>query len=206
MMDFHDKQELPVIPDPVLMQKALVALDGICYAVPGDPLSDLNHPLHEIFSRIYRISHMGHQLCRTCVNEKNLQILEDCFKSLEELNVLTEVDKKLQLDLLPKPSRYDFQWDGAKFHKFPDGHWGEIYRGIAIATRSHKEDKWAIEVNGGVLNNENMIEYEPMPSNRDDDFLARTRFSLNEAVERAQKFIMGLITREEWEKERTTGE
>jgi hypothetical protein len=35
--------------------------------------------------------------------------------------------------------------------------------------------KWAITRNGAVLNNLNEWEYQPLPSNRDEDFLARTR-------------------------------
>ena len=38
-------------------------------------------------------------------------------------------------------------------------------------------DKWAVRNGGSCLNNEGEWEWEPLPSSRDDDFLARCRFS-----------------------------
>jgi len=37
--------------------------------------------------------------------------------------------------------------------------------------------KWAVRRNGRCLNTDGKWEYEPMPSSRDDEFLARCRFS-----------------------------
>lgn len=38
-------------------------------------------------------------------------------------------------------------------------------------------DKWAVRRHGGCLNREGQYEYEPMPSSRDEAFLARCRFA-----------------------------
>jgi hypothetical protein len=52
------------------------------------------------------------------------------------------------------------------------------------------EDKWVVR-NGGhsCLSNEGLWEYEPLPSNRTDEFKARTRCSLDEAMERATNWL-----------------
>lgn len=45
-------------------------------------------------------------------------------------------------------------------------------------------DLWAVRRRGYVLNREGDFEYEPIPSGRDEEFLARCRFeSIEEAVE-----------------------
>ena len=41
---------------------------------------------------------------------------------------------------------------------------------------------WAVVDTGQCLNRDGEWEYEPLPSNRDDDFMARCRFPLNEAL------------------------
>jgi hypothetical protein len=38
-------------------------------------------------------------------------------------------------------------------------------------------DKWAVRSNGDCLNTSGEWEWEPMPSSRDDEFLARCRFN-----------------------------
>lgn len=43
------------------------------------------------------------------------------------------------------------------------------------------EDSWCIHHCGSCLNTDGEWEYEPMPSNREDDYIARTRYPLNEA-------------------------
>jgi hypothetical protein len=43
------------------------------------------------------------------------------------------------------------------------------------------KDVWAIRCLGECLNQNGEWEWEPSPSNRDEDFLARCRFSLDEA-------------------------
>lgn len=49
------------------------------------------------------------------------------------------------------------------------------------------DDKWAV-VDNGVLNKDLQWEYEPMPSSRTDEFIARTRFdSIDEALRAALK-------------------
>lgn len=47
-------------------------------------------------------------------------------------------------------------------------------------------DSWAVMQGGNVLNNEGEFEYQPMPSSRDEDFLARTRFDFKTAMEKAE--------------------
>lgn len=47
------------------------------------------------------------------------------------------------------------------------------------------EDTWAVRQLGRCLNDEEEWEWEPIPSSRDDEFLARTRWGWREATERA---------------------
>jgi hypothetical protein len=48
------------------------------------------------------------------------------------------------------------------------------------------EDLWAVRRSGGCLNKDGEWEYEPMPSSRDDEFLARCRFATaREAIDAA---------------------
>ena len=51
-------------------------------------------------------------------------------------------------------------------------------------------DKWAVvDVGRLCLNSDGEWEYEPMPSNRDETFLGRCRFSFEEAVALARKVV-----------------
>ena len=60
------------------------------------------------------------------------------------------------------------------------------YPRIAVELRS--EGKWAVVSDGrSVLNSDMEWEFEPMPSHRDDAFIARTRFDLDTAWLLAQK-------------------
>lgn len=43
-------------------------------------------------------------------------------------------------------------------------------------------DLWAVRRHAEVLNRQGSWEWEPLPSNRDDDFLARCRFSTSESA------------------------
>lgn len=45
---------------------------------------------------------------------------------------------------------------------------------------------WVVTNGGAVLNKDGQWEYEPLPSSRTDEFLARTRFTLSEAVKEAR--------------------
>jgi hypothetical protein len=54
---------------------------------------------------------------------------------------------------------------------------------ITVAERD--TGRWAVKGMFGVLNTDGEWEYEPSPSNRDDDFLARCRFTEAEALRRA---------------------
>lgn len=55
----------------------------------------------------------------------------------------------------------------------------------AIFIEDRGNGKWAVSNGCSVLATDGEWEYEPRPSNRDDDFLARTRFTLDEAKRRA---------------------
>jgi len=68
---------------------------------------------------------------------------------------------------------------------------------LKIALRSKKTDNspsyWAIVSRGGLVYNRDMeLEYESSPSNRDDEFIKRTRFTLEEAVDLVGK-IAGVV-------------
>jgi hypothetical protein len=69
---------------------------------------------------------------------------------------------------------------------FPIAYRIEGEEDIKIEARKQRggEIKWVVSNGRGVLNRELEWEWEPMPSNREGDFLARTRFdSVNEAYE-----------------------
>lgn len=58
---------------------------------------------------------------------------------------------------------------------------------ISIEKRS--ENQWCVCVGSGwVLSKEADVMFEPMPSNRTDDFIAATRFTLAQAFEIAERF------------------
>ena len=68
--------------------------------------------------------------------------------------------------------------------------YGIINRVIDVELRNHVENLWVVVVDcSGVLSNDGYVEFEGLPSGRTEDFLRRTRFSLEEALDRARKFI-----------------
>lgn len=51
------------------------------------------------------------------------------------------------------------------------------------------ENRWCVSAFGGtVVDRELQRHYEPMPSNRTEEFIAATRFTLAEAFDIAQRF------------------
>jgi hypothetical protein len=62
----------------------------------------------------------------------------------------------------------------------PSSYRNENYPRLEIKERS--PGMWAICDGGFVLNNESKWEYEPMPSNRIEEFIKRTRFPLETAM------------------------
>lgn len=56
---------------------------------------------------------------------------------------------------------------------------------------SRGDGTWAIKNGGCVLNVDGVWEYEPSPSNRTPEFIARTRFGLAEAMARARSAVEG---------------
>ena len=63
----------------------------------------------------------------------------------------------------------------------------QIAEDIAIEKRG--EGKWCVQAFGGtVVDRDLNRHYEPMPSSRTEEFIAATRFSLDEAFDIAKKF------------------
>lgn len=92
----REKTKLPT-PDPQLMLKCLLALDGMCSGFPDNPLSDLNHPLHKFLADMYAIAHMGSQSCRGCQSgtPQQIEILERTIQDLKSANIC-DVEQKIQ--------------------------------------------------------------------------------------------------------------
>jgi hypothetical protein len=53
---------------------------------------------------------------------------------------------------------------------------------VALELRVRNKGLWVVLWRGDCLNRDLTWEYEPLPSNRSDEFLARTRFTLAEAL------------------------
>jgi hypothetical protein len=66
-----------------------------------------------------------------------------------------------------------------------------------IAVESRGNGAWAVKNFACVLNADGLWEWEPQPSSRDDDFISRTRFSLDEAFTRARSASEHLTDRGE---------
>lgn len=63
---------------------------------------------------------------------------------------------------------------------------------VTVELRSRYDDppRWGVLVAGRALNKSGEIEYEPLPSSRDADFLERTRYdNLPDAIQAAQIYI-----------------
>lgn len=56
-----------------------------------------------------------------------------------------------------------------------------------------EDDSWAVKKMGSVLNREGEWEYEPSPSNRDDEFFARCRFTEAEALRLAKVAVNTVV-------------
>ena len=96
-----------------------------------------------------------------------------------------ETDKITDIEKMKLATRYTF------------------FNGISIEFRD--TDKWAIvDVGGEVLNSENEWEWEPNPSSRTDEFKARTRYTLDDAFDRAIAYI-GPVDMERCRKEGKLG-
>jgi len=59
--------------------------------------------------------------------------------------------------------------------------------GLIIQKRG--TNQWVILYGCSILNANGGWEFEPLPSNRDEEFIARTRFTLDEALGRAEAYI-----------------
>jgi hypothetical protein len=67
---------------------------------------------------------------------------------------------------------------------------------VTIEERSTEDSvrRWAVVRGGSVLNNEGEWEHEPMPSNRDEGFLSRCRYT---TLETACEQIVRWVTKEQ---------
>ena len=65
---------------------------------------------------------------------------------------------------------------------------------VFVEKRNFEKDLWVVKSEGSsaVLNTDGDLEYEMSPSNRSDDFIRRTRFSLDEAWKRGKKLVKKL--------------
>lgn len=59
-------------------------------------------------------------------------------------------------------------------------------------------DAYAVCILGGVVNRDGDLEYEPLPSSRDDAFIARCRFPRDTAVAIAERLESALGGRQLW--------
>lgn len=55
------------------------------------------------------------------------------------------------------------------------------------------DDRWAVTHIGKCFDKDGNSEYEPSPSNRENDFIERTRFPLNEAVALAERVVKTIV-------------
>jgi hypothetical protein len=62
--------------------------------------------------------------------------------------------------------------------------------GGEITVQKRSEGKWAVCQHGFCLNETGQWEFERLPSNRGDDFLARTRFSFDVAMRLASEKVV----------------
>jgi hypothetical protein len=76
------------------------------------------------------------------------------------------------------PDRWDEATNTDKYH------WT-----LTVEQRDPEKDLWAVTDRFECLRADGTSEYEPLPSGREDDFLARTRFPLEEALEIAYKHV-----------------
>jgi len=60
--------------------------------------------------------------------------------------------------------------------------------GEDVFVEKRGENRWCVSVFGTVVDRELQRHYEPMPSSRTEEFIAATRFDLNEAFDIAQRF------------------
>ena len=87
-------------------------------------------------------------------------------------------------------SRFTFFIDEALCRPAGDGGLALLTRSVDVELRDRAGGLWAVVVDGGhVLNAAGGTEHEPLPSSRDDAFLARTRFPLDGALALAEAFI-----------------
>lgn len=110
-------------------------------------------------------------------------------------------------EILTRPTRYEVTaWPGPV-----DGVNRSHY---VVFVEWRGGDNWCVTDGFGCYRADGEREYEPNPSSRDDDFIGRTRFSLDEALELARRIApeitvgagpgrRGLAAAEMWEWEQS---
>lgn len=61
------------------------------------------------------------------------------------------------------------------------------YCATEITVELRSANKWCVTNGSSVWNTDGQWEYEPLPSNRDDEFFKRTRYSLEDAFKAARE-------------------
>lgn len=105
-----------------------------------------------------------------------------CFhlQFVEEAKAWRKEQKKSRManrdDMLSKATRFDM------------GLFKESEVTVEVR-RFENTTRWAVLCGSSVLNADSKWEYEPMPSSRDDDFIARTRFDFDDAWSLAEAVV-----------------
>jgi hypothetical protein len=79
-----------------------------------------------------------------------------------------------RFEIAPSPKVHEKLFVEKYFHTKPET--------VTLELRVPLKGLWVALWRGDCLNRDLTWEYEPLPSNRSDEFLARTRFSLSEAL------------------------
>lgn len=75
----------------------------------------------------------------------------------------------------------------------------QVNEDITIELREDRTDRWAVIKSGSCLNTDLEWEYEPFPSSRDEDYLKRTRMSLEDARKLIKrKYVVKNYIHEYW--------
>lgn len=82
---------------------------------------------------------------------------------------------------------------------YPEGHQFPDIAAQAVTVEWRGDDCWAVIVQGSCFDARGRREYEPSPSSRGPDFLARFRFTRDEAIRIAREVVVP-NERQRWEK------
>lgn len=77
-----------------------------------------------------------------------------------------------------------------RFKLYPEGHKFWDIAEMAVTVEWRGADRWAVKFNGFCYDVDGLKEYESIPSEREDEFKARFRFSRGEAVRVAREVVI----------------